>query len=146
MTGFALTLFHGDIFGDPGSGQERMRAIVAAGILGVVEDRKLIERAAAGRIGIAAADFSRIRRANIGHFTIERLMKILAGLGRNVEVSAKARPHVDRAGSVAVRTRRNGAPGCIGQSRVRIWSWPAPLRRLRDGGRPSWPGRRCSWC
>jgi len=34
--------------------------------------------------GIAAADFSRIRNANLGRFTIDRLMAILAGLGRRL--------------------------------------------------------------
>ena len=46
--------------------------------------------------------------------------------------------HVDRAGSVAAGVGRNGVRGRVGQSRVRIWSWSAPLRRLWDGGRPSW--------
>jgi predicted XRE-type DNA-binding protein len=39
-----------------------------------------------------AADFSRIRRANLGRFTIDRLMTILAGLGQEVEVTVRVHP------------------------------------------------------
>jgi Helix-turn-helix domain len=44
---------------------------------------------AAGR---RAADFSRIRRANLGRFTIDRLMTILSRLGQEVEVSVNVHP------------------------------------------------------
>ncbi len=46
----------------------------------------------AGEItGIAAADFSRIRRANLGRFTIDRLMIILDRLGQEVDVTVSIR-------------------------------------------------------
>jgi predicted XRE-type DNA-binding protein len=42
----------------------------------------------AGQItGIAAADFSRIRRANLDRFTVDRLMTILARLEQRVDVT-----------------------------------------------------------
>nr|WP_294503093.1 XRE family transcriptional regulator [uncultured Rhodopila sp.] len=56
-----------------------MRALPAAGIIGVLDDRKLTVRAAQELIGVAAADFKRVRNANLGRFTIDRLMTILAG-------------------------------------------------------------------
>jgi len=44
----------------------------------------------AGEItGIAAADFSRIRRANLDRFTVDRLMTILARLDQHVDVTVK---------------------------------------------------------
>jgi predicted XRE-type DNA-binding protein len=49
-------------------------------------------REAEGLTGIAAADFSRIRRANLGRFTIDRLMTILNRLNRQVEVTVVVRP------------------------------------------------------
>ncbi len=48
-------------------------------------------RGAQGRIGIAAADFSRIRNADLGRFTIDRLMSIINRLGSRVEVKIKVR-------------------------------------------------------
>jgi predicted XRE-type DNA-binding protein len=65
---------------------------LAAKIIGVLDDRKLTVRAAHEVTGVAAADFSRIRKANLGRFTIDRLMTILAGLGQEVEVSVSVHP------------------------------------------------------
>ncbi len=48
-------------------------------------------RAAHGRTGIAAADFSRIRTADLGRFTVDRLMSILNRLGSRVEVKVRVR-------------------------------------------------------
>jgi hypothetical protein len=56
-------------------------------------DRKgLSVRGAQGRTGIAAADFSRIRNADLGRFTVDRLMSIINRLGSGVEVKIKVRP------------------------------------------------------
>ena len=41
--------------------------------------------------GIAAADFSRIRNADLGRFTLDRLMLIVNRLGSRVEVKIKVR-------------------------------------------------------
>ena len=48
-------------------------------------------RAAHGRTGIAAADFSRIRNADLGRFTVDRLMSIINRLGSRIEVKVKVR-------------------------------------------------------
>ena len=42
-------------------------------------------RAAHARTGIAAADFSRIRNADLGRFTVDRLISVLNRLGSRVE-------------------------------------------------------------
>lgn len=54
-------------------------------------------RAAHRCTGIAAADFSRIRNADLGRFTVDRLMSILNLLGARVDVKVRVRP----AGSLA---------------------------------------------
>lgn len=41
------------------------------------------------RSTIAAADFSRIRNADLGRFTVDRLMSIINRLGSRVEVAVK---------------------------------------------------------
>ena len=48
-------------FGDPNAGRQQLRALLAAEIIGVLDDQKLTVRAAHKITGIAAADFSRIR-------------------------------------------------------------------------------------
>jgi len=79
-------------FGHPDADREQLRAILAARIIGVLDDRHLTVRDAHAVTGIAAADFSRIRRANLGRFTIDRLMTILSRLGQEVEVSVDVHP------------------------------------------------------
>ena len=48
-------------------------------------------RAAHGRTGIAAADFSRIRNADLGRFTVDRLMTVVNRLGSRIEVKIRVR-------------------------------------------------------
>jgi predicted XRE-type DNA-binding protein len=96
----------GDVFrdlGHPDADREQLRALLAARIIGVLDERKLTVRAAQEVTGIAAADFSRIRRANLGRFTIDRLMTILAGLGQEIEVTVRVRPRRDTAAGAEVR-------------------------------------------
>ena len=47
--------------------------------------------AAHGRTGIAATDFSRIHNADLGRFTVDRLMSIINRLGSRVEVKVRVR-------------------------------------------------------
>ena len=85
----------GNVFRDldlPDADREQLRALLAAQIIGVLDERKLTVRAAHEITGVAAADFSRIRNANLGRFTIDRLMMILSGLGQEVEVSVNVHP------------------------------------------------------
>ena len=85
----------GNVFRDlgrAGADREQLRAILAARIIGILDDRKLTVRAAQEETGIAAADFSRIRNARLARFTIDRLMAILEGLGQHVEVTVLVHP------------------------------------------------------
>jgi predicted XRE-type DNA-binding protein len=85
----------GNVFRDlglPDAGREQLRALLAAKIIGVLDERKLTVRAAQKITGVAAADFSRIRKANLGRFTIDRLMSILSSLGQEVEVPVDVHP------------------------------------------------------
>ncbi|HEX4111122.1 MAG TPA: helix-turn-helix transcriptional regulator [Stellaceae bacterium] len=79
-------------FGDADADLEQLRAILAARILRVLDDRKLTVRKAEEITSIAAADFSRIRRARLGRFTVDRLMTILARLDQRVDVTITVRP------------------------------------------------------
>jgi predicted XRE-type DNA-binding protein len=85
----------GNVFRDLGhksANVEQFKAILAAEIIKVLDRDKLTVRAAHGRTGIAAADFSRIRNADLGRFTVDRLMSVLNRLGSRVEVKVRVRP------------------------------------------------------
>lgn len=76
-------------FGRPDPDLRQLKAILAAAIIKALDAERLTVRAAHARTGIAAADFSRIRNADIGRFTVDRLMTILGRLGHRVEVDVK---------------------------------------------------------
>ena len=74
-------------FNDPHADLKQAKAILAAQIIAVLDDRKLTVRKAARLTGFAAADFSRIRNADLGRFTLDRLMKMIAALDTRITVT-----------------------------------------------------------
>jgi predicted XRE-type DNA-binding protein len=96
----------GNVFRDlgrPDADLEQLRAILASKIIGVLDDRGISVRKAAEITGIDAGDFSRIRRANLGRFTVDRLMTILARLDQDVEVAVSVRPKAAAPSGAALR-------------------------------------------
>ena len=92
---FELVLGSGNVFrdfGDPNADLEQARAILAAKIINVLDDRKLSVRAAEKLTGVAASEFSRIRNAKLGRFTLDRMITILGKLGQDVDVQVSVRP------------------------------------------------------
>ena len=84
----------GNVFRDLGhknADAEQLKAILAAEIIKALDREGLSVRAAHGRTGIAAADFSRIRNAALGRFTVDRLMSIINRIGSRVEVRVRVR-------------------------------------------------------
>jgi predicted XRE-type DNA-binding protein len=84
----------GNVFRDLGhenADANQFKAILAAEIIKALDRERLTLRAAHGRTGIAAADFSRIRHADLGRFTVDRLMSIINRLGSRVEVKVRVR-------------------------------------------------------
>jgi predicted XRE-type DNA-binding protein len=84
----------GNVFRDVGhkyADAEQFKAILAAEIIKALEAERLTVRAAHTRTGIAAADFSRIRNADLARFTVDRLMSILNRLGSRIEVKVRVR-------------------------------------------------------
>lgn len=78
---------------------EQLKSLLAAEIIKVLDRHQLTVRAAHARTGFAAADFSRIRNAELARFTADRLMSILNRLGSQVEVKIRVRrvePHQGR--------------------------------------------------
>ena len=90
----ALTRGSGNVFRDlehPNADIEQFKAILAAEIIKALDRDRLTVRDAHDRTGIAAADFSRIRNANLARFTVDRLISILNRLGARVEVKIRVR-------------------------------------------------------
>lgn len=87
----------GNVFRDfdvPSADAEQLRSILAAEIIRTLDEKGLTVREAQQVTGIAAADFSRIRRAHLDRFTIDRLMTILNRLHYRVEVAVTVRAAV----------------------------------------------------
>ena len=93
----------GNLFRDLGMADAELRqlkAILAAQIIGVLDERGLTVRKAHELTGVAAADFSRIRQVNLARFTVDRLMTVLGRLGQDIEVSVTVRPRRAPVGGV----------------------------------------------
>jgi predicted XRE-type DNA-binding protein len=88
-------------FGHANADVEQFKALLAAEIIKALDRDKLTVRAAHARTGIAAADFSRIRNADLARFTLDRLVGIINRLGSRVEVKLKIKP-VPRAAHAVV--------------------------------------------
>ncbi|MFZ5875477.1 MAG: helix-turn-helix domain-containing protein [Nitrospirota bacterium] len=67
----------------------QFKALLAAEIIKTLDREAVSVRQAHARTGIAAADFSRIRNADLGRFTVDRLMTIINRLGSRIEVAMK---------------------------------------------------------
>ena len=74
-------------FNDPHADLKQAKAILAARIIAVLDKRSLTVRKAATLTGFAAADFSRIRNADLGRFTLDRLIKMLVALDSRLRVT-----------------------------------------------------------
>jgi predicted XRE-type DNA-binding protein len=68
---------------------EQLKAILAAEIIKALDRDGLTVRPAHTLTGVAAADFSRIRNADLDRFTVDRLISIINRLGSSVEVKLK---------------------------------------------------------
>lgn len=85
----------GNVFRDLGRERgdvDQLKALLASAIIKALDREELTVRAAHARTGFASADFSRIRNADLGRFTADRLVSILNRLGSRVEVKIRVRP------------------------------------------------------
>src|ERR1700710_153254 len=98
-------------FGRPNAGLEQARAVTAAKIIRIIDQRKLSTRDAEKLTGVSYSEFSRIRNTQLGRFTLDRMIAILGKLDEDIEVSVtfrarkRQRPVVPRA--AASKTPRN---------------------------------------
>lgn len=84
----------GNVFRDLGKDNadlKQFKALLATEIIKAIDRQHLSVRQAQVLTGTAAADFSRIRNADLGRFTVDRLMSIINRLGSRVEVAVKVK-------------------------------------------------------
>ena len=86
---FELIRGSGNAFHDldrDNAGVEQARAILAAKIVHILDERGLSTREAEKATGVAHSEFSRIRNARLSRFTLDRMIAILGKLDNNIEV------------------------------------------------------------
>ena len=84
----------GNVYRDfnlPDADVRQFKAILAAEIIKTLDKKGLSVRKAQSLTGVPAADFSRIRTADLERFSSDRLMMILNKLGSRVEVSVRVK-------------------------------------------------------
>jgi predicted XRE-type DNA-binding protein len=92
--GLAVSRGSGNVFQDVGQANAdiaQFKAVLAAEIIKSLDRSGLSVRAAHALTGFAAADFSRVRNADLGRFTVDRLMTMVNRLGSRVEVKVRIR-------------------------------------------------------
>ena len=85
----------GNVFRDFGRADadvQQTKALLAARIIGILDDEGLSTRKAEGRTGVSHADFTRIRNVQLDRFTIDRLVTVLNKLGQHVDVQIDVHP------------------------------------------------------
>ncbi|MCE3250490.1 MAG: family transcriptional regulator [Geminicoccaceae bacterium] len=86
---FEIVRGSGNIFrdmGEPDADVKQAKAILAARIIGIMDDRKLSTRQAGEVAGVDQSEFVRIRNARLDRFTIDRLMRIVNRLDPQVRM------------------------------------------------------------
>ena len=82
-------------FGHPNADVEQTKTILAARIIGVLDDRDLSTWKAEVVTGVNHSEFARIRRVKLDRFNIDRLITILNRLNQRVEFDVTVRPRAD---------------------------------------------------
>jgi predicted XRE-type DNA-binding protein len=92
---FEIVRGTGNVFQDFGyldADLRQAKCLLAVEIAKILDDRNWTTRRAEQATGINHADFARIRNANIGRFTLDRLMTVLSKLGQHVELAVTITP------------------------------------------------------
>jgi predicted XRE-type DNA-binding protein len=85
----------GNVFADLGLPQAEdllAKAELAAKIIAEIQRRRLTQSRAAAILGIDQPKISALKQGKLSGFSIERLMRFLLLLGRDIEITVKNRP------------------------------------------------------
>ena len=94
----------GNVFADlggPDAETQLLKAELVARIDRIVRERRLTQARAAALLGISQPDVSRLLRGNFRDYSVERLLRFLTILGRDVEIVIR-KPRARRQGRLSV--------------------------------------------
>src|ERR1700733_504575 len=85
----------GNVFADlnlPQADDLLAKAELASKIIAEIERRRMTQARAAGILGIDQPKISAIKQGKLSGFSIERLMRLLLLLGRDIEITVREKP------------------------------------------------------
>lgn len=88
------TVSSGNVFADlgfPDAEEMLAKAELAQKITAIIERRRLTQARAAERLGVDQPKISALKRGRLSGFSLERLVRFLILLGRDVEIVVKER-------------------------------------------------------
>jgi len=106
-----VTAGSGNVFADLGfenPEEELTKAQLATEIMRAIRQRRLTQVAAAAVMGIDQPKVSALLNGRLSNFSSERLMRLLIALGRDVDITVRAKP----------RSRTHGRIRVIGEEHV----------------------------
>ena len=98
-------LSSGNVFADlglPKPDELLAKADLAAKIIQQIEQRRLTQSAAARMLGVDQPKISALKQGKLSGFSIERLIRFLVLLGRDVEITVKDKPRSRAAATLRV--------------------------------------------
>ena len=93
----------GNVFADlgrPDAETHLLKAELVARIDQIIRERRLTQAHAADLLGISQPDVSRLLRGNFRDYSVERLLRLLTSLGRDVEITIR-KPRTRRQGRLS---------------------------------------------
>ena len=95
----------GNVFADleyPDAETHLLKAELVTRIDKIIRQRGLKQVEAARLLGLSQPDVSRLLRGSFREYSVERLLRLLTALGRNVEIVIRA-PRSQRQGRLSIR-------------------------------------------
>lgn len=100
-----VTRGSGNVFADlglPNPEEEEAKVQLAFAIIRVIQERGLTQTEAARRAGVQQPHISKIVGGRLREFSCERLMAILRGLGKDIELVIRDTPRSRRQGRLII--------------------------------------------
>ncbi|MBI3126341.1 MAG: XRE family transcriptional regulator [Candidatus Tectomicrobia bacterium] len=95
----------GNVFADlgrPDAEAHLLKAELVAQIDQIIRQRRMTQARAAKLLGISQPDVSRLLRGHFRSYSMDRLLRFLTVLGRDVEILIRRRPRARRQGKVTI--------------------------------------------
>ncbi|MYA37397.1 MAG: XRE family transcriptional regulator [Gammaproteobacteria bacterium] len=94
----------GNVFADlgrPDADTHLLKAELVCRIDAIIRQRNLTQTEAARLLGLSQPDISRLLRGNFREYSLERLLRLLAALGRDIDIVIRG-PRSDSGGAVRI--------------------------------------------